>query len=209
MVSIEDAKNQLELYLLEVEDKYLKSHLGTTETPKEYMFDVKSYCILCHAAFEEFIENLCLALLKEVYDNFKNQLRISYSTLCLLHFNSFGEEINEENWKDDQKLYDYLIDKLDKIKKEYSIYIREKNHGIGLKYLKKMLIPVGIDIPQDAVLQNSLTQLAQFRGGYAHTSNRVATTLSPEDAMNFVYDVYKMMMMIEKKAKRFSFYSIH
>ena len=40
MTNIEDALNQLEFYLLEVEEKYLESHIGTIESPNEYMFDV-------------------------------------------------------------------------------------------------------------------------------------------------------------------------
>lgn len=209
MVSLKDAQDQLELYLLEVEEKYLKPHIGTTEQPDDYMFDVKSYCILCHAAFEEFIENVCLVVLNEVVDNFENHQKLSYSTLCLLHFVSVREEINEDNWKDNQKLYDYFYKKLDKVKSEYSKFIMEKNHGVGLKYLKKMLIPIGIDIPQDPVQQNSLTQLANFRGGYAHTSLRVAKKLSPEDAIEYVYDVHKMMVEIANRARNVHYHSIH
>ena len=209
MVNLVDAQNQLDEYLSKVREKYIKPHLGTTEHPDDYMFDVKCYCILCHAAFEEFIENVCLYLLDELCDNFNNHLKISYSTLCLLYFNSVREEINENNWKDDQKLYDYFIDKLGKVKSDYSVYLRENNHGVGLKYLKKMLIPIGIDIPQDPVQQNSLTQLTKFRGEYAHTSLRIAKTLSPEDAMKFVDDVHKMMTEIATRAKKIQYHDLH
>lgn len=206
---IDDALNQLELYLLEVEEKYLKTHLGTTEIPSEYMFDVKSYCILCHAAFEEFVENICFALMNELSENYILHQRISYSTLCLLHFEGNAEDVNEDNWNDNQRLFDYFKNKLGIVKSSYSKFVMEKNHGVGLKYLKKLLIPIGLDIPQDPVQQNSLKQLANFRGGYAHTSRRVATTLSPEDALRYVYDVYAMMKEIATKARHVHYYSIH
>lgn len=209
MTNIEDALNQLEFYLLEVEEKYLESHIGTIESPNEYMFDVKSYCILCHAAFEEFVESVCLFLMNELSDNYINKQRISYSTLCLLHFEGNSEDVNENNWKDNQRLYDYFKNKLGNIKNSYSTFVMEKNHGVGLKYLKKLLVPIGIDIPQDPVQQNSLKQLADFRGGYAHTSRRVLTTLSPEDAKKYVYDVYNMMKGIANKARHVHYYSIH
>ena len=111
MVSINDARNNLELYLLEVEEKYLKSHLNTTETPNEYLFDVKCYCILCHAAFEEFVENICIVILNELCDNYIKHQRISYSTLCLLHFNCNAGNINDDTWNDNQRLFDYFKNK--------------------------------------------------------------------------------------------------
>ncbi len=209
METITDAQNQLELYLLEVEDKYLKSHLGSIESPNDYMFDVKSYCILCHAAFEEYMENICIVLLQEVWENFIFHQRYSYSTLCLLHFKGDAEDIDDENWGDNQRMFDYIKEKLKTIKNTYSIYLMSNNHGVSMKYLKKMLIPLGLDIPLNPIWQNSLTQLAKFRGGYAHTSKRVATTLSPEDANKYVYDVYDMMIDITSKARHIHYYSIH
>ena len=72
-----------------------------------------------------------------------------------------------------------------------------------------MLIPLSIDIPQNPVQQNSLSQLAKYRGGYAHTSKRSANVLAPEDAMKYVYDVYDMMNEIANNARHIHFYSIH
>ncbi len=209
MITIIEAINQLELYLLEVEEKYIESHLGTIEAPNEYIFDVKSYCILCHAAFEECIENVCLRLLQEIVDNYVLHKNISYSTLCLLHFNSKAMELNDKQWKDNQRLFDHFTSELKRIKSAYSTYVKENNHGVDLKYLKKMLIPLGIDIPQNPLHQNSLSQLAKFRGGYAHTSSRAATTLSPEDAKNYVYDVYDMTIEIAAKARQIYYYGIY
>ena len=209
MVNIIEAQKQLELYLLEVEEKYLHSHMGTMESPDDYMFDVRSYCLLCHAAFEEFIESVCISLLHEIYNNYINNQRISYSTMCLLNFEGEAEVLSDDKWANNQKLFDHIRKKLDKIKQTFSIYVMENNHGIGLKYLKKMLIPLGIDIPQDPVQQNSLSQLANYRGGYAHTSKRAASMLSPEDAQKYVYDVYNMMKDVATIARHIHFYSIH
>lgn len=206
-MTIVEAQDQLELYLLEVEEKYLDSHMGTMEPPSDYMFDVKCYCILCHAAFEEFVENVCITLLNETCDKFLAHQCYSYSTLCLLHFMGAVGEINDDTWADNQRLFDYFRNKLTAIKSECSKYIIEKNHGVGLKYMKKLLIPLGIDIPQNPVWQNSLSQLANYRGGYAHTSKRKASTLSPEDAKKYVIDVYSMMIDIEKRVKNIRYFS--
>ena len=43
-------------YIDSVENTYLTKYLkDKTTSPSEYDLDVKSYCILCHAAFEEFV----------------------------------------------------------------------------------------------------------------------------------------------------------
>lgn len=209
MANIEEYLNELEEYLVEVEIQYLDSHINTMEQPSDYKYDIKSYCILCHAAFEEFIEGVCICILKEIYDNFVKNQRISFSTMCLLHFMTNTSELNDTTWLNNQMLFDYFKNNIQKIKSDLSTFIIKNNHGINLKYLKKLLIPLGLNIPQDVILQNSLSQLANCRGGFAHTSNRFSERLSPEDAKKYVDDVFVMMKDIALKARHIHYYSIH
>lgn len=51
MVSIKDSLDKLELYLLELEEKYIDTHDDPLEDPDKYKLDVRSYCVLSHAAF--------------------------------------------------------------------------------------------------------------------------------------------------------------
>ena len=55
MINIEEALGKLELYILELEEKYIDSHQDPLENPDDYKFDIRSYCLLAHAAFEEFV----------------------------------------------------------------------------------------------------------------------------------------------------------
>ena len=139
MVSIKDSLDKLELYLLELEEKYIDTHDDPLEDPDKYKLDVRSYCVLSHAAFEEFVENICLYTLNEIEDKFINTQRISYSTLCLLHFNGNTKTIDDDSWDDNDRIYDYLLGQIKSIKSEFSRYIMNQNHGVGLKYLKKLL----------------------------------------------------------------------
>lgn len=209
MSDIEKCFKDLEEYIVEVEIQYLDSHLHTIEQPDDYKYDIKTYCILCHAAFEEFIESVCICILKEIYDNFVNNQRISFSTMCLLHFMTNTSELNDTTWPNNQMLFDYFKNNIQKIKSDLSTFIIKNNHGINLKYLKKLLLPLGLNIPQDVILQNSLSQLANCRGGFAHTSNRSSKRLSPEDAKKYVDDVFAMMKNIALKARHIHYYSIH
>jgi hypothetical protein len=62
-----------------------------------------------------------------------------------------------------------------------------------------LLIPVAIEVPQDANLLNSLGKLAEGRGTYAH-KGRVTTVLVPEDAKLFVEDVLILCDDVRAKA---------
>lgn len=120
MVSIEESLDKLGIYLLELEYKYISNHVDPFEDPEEYKLDVRSYCVLSHAAFEEFVENICLYTLNEIEDKFVNTQRISFSTLCLLHFNGYNKTIDNESWKDDDRIYDYLLNQIRSVKSDFS-----------------------------------------------------------------------------------------
>lgn len=209
MVDINESLDKLEIYLLELEDKYIDIHTDPLENPEAYKLDVKSFCVLSHAAFEEFVENICLYTLNEIEDKFKNTQRISYSTLCLLHFNGNNKTIDNESWNDDERIYDYLLTQIRNIKSDFSTYIMNQNHGVGLKYLKRLLVPLGLYVPLDIRFSSALENLTQSRGGYAHASHRYIRSLSPEDAKTYVRDVYEMMVKLANKSRNISYYSIH
>lgn len=209
MVNIQESLDKLELYLLELEDKYIDIHKDPLENPETYKLDVRSYCVLSHAAFEEFVENVCLYALNEIEDKFVNTQRISYSTLCLLHFNGNNKTIDDDSWNNNDRIYDYLLAQLKSIKSVFSKYIVNQNHGVGIKYLKKLLIPLGLYTPLDIKHLTSLDNLTQYRGGYAHTSHRNIRSLAPEDAKIYIRDVYEIMIELANKARKIPYYSIH
>lgn len=209
MINIKESLDKLELYLLELEDKYIDIHTDPLENPEAYKLDVRSYCVLSHAAFEEFVENICLYTLNEIEEKFVNTQRVSYSTLCLLHFNCNNKTIDNDSWDDDKRIYDYLLEQLRRIKSDFSKYIMDQNHGVGLKYLKKLLVPLGLYAPLEIKHQTALNNLTQYRGGYAHTSHRNIKSLSPEDARIYVRDVYEIMVKLANKSKTIAYYKIH
>lgn len=200
--------DKLELYLLTLQEKYIEPHKDPLEPPDNYKLDIRSFCVLAHAAFEEFLESLSLYLLDEIEVNFSLRQRISYSSLCLFHFKGTDKEPDDESWKDDDKLFDRLKNQIDSIKSSYSKYIMENNHGISLKYLKKLLVPLGIDLPSDMKEILALNNLSKYRGAYAHTFYRKDFVVSPEDAWDCVNDVYKMCIKLANKAECVGYYSI-
>lgn len=199
--------SDLNTYILDLEIKYIEPHQDPLELPQLYDFDVRSFCILSHAAFEEFVENICIKVVDEMESAFKTTQRISYTTLSFLHFNSKPDMIGDDDFK--CTLFEYLKDKLEKAKSTFSNYVIKNNHGVSLKYLDKMLIPLGLDIPSDARFIGSLDYLSKYRGGFAHTYKRNVKLLAPEDARSYVEDVNEMMGIITKEAKNIHYFMIH
>ena len=209
MTDLKESLDKLDAYLAELECQYIDPHKDPLEIPERYKLDVRSYCVLSHAAFEEFVENVCICTLAEIVDQFKNSQCISYSTLCLLHFHGNAKVIDDDTWKHDDRVYDYLLKQLENNKSDFSKYIMIQNHGVGLKYLKKLLVPLGLYVPLDVKNFTALENLSQSRGGYAHTSHRNVRSLSPEDAKTQVQDVHEIMVALIERAKKISYYSIH
>lgn len=192
-------------YISSVETRYLVPHLANLmEEPNEYELDVKSYCVLCHAAFEEFAENIALETMLFAIDSFVNGLKISLPLIQLLHFKGKSTSLEEI----DSTHYEYIRLQLQDIKKDFSKEITIQNHGVSLKYLRQLLIPVGIAIPQNAIWLNSLDMLAQARRAYAHkySKGKVQKNLAPEDAKNIVFDVLLLMEKIKDNVKSLWFF---
>lgn len=198
----------LEEYILTLIYKYIEPHKDPLQGPLEYDLDVRSFCILCHAAFEEFIEDVTIYSIDRIESEFNNRpQKISYATLCLLHFDEHFNNLNDDKgWPD--IFNDYLRDRISDRKKELSNYAMQYNHGIDIKYLRKLLLPIGIEIPKNVKDTSALTTLKNIRGNYAHSYARKSSPISPEDAENVVYDVLDMVTRIKDKALKMSYYLV-
>lgn len=73
-MDIDDKYKELESYIVELEQTFIAKHIPAKPeaTPENYMFDVKSYCILSYAALEEYFETIALKVMDESIDCFLN-----------------------------------------------------------------------------------------------------------------------------------------
>lgn len=188
--------------------KFIDTHKDPLETPDKYDLDVQSYCILSHAGFEEFFESICIYMLSNIEENFNLPTRkISLGTICLLHFDCTSQDIDGK-WDLSNMLNDYLCQKIRDRKVILSKYAIEGNHGADIKYLKKLLLPIGIDIPHDVKYINALEQLKDIRGTYAHSFSRAVKTINPEDAKAIVNDVLGLAEELKVQAINMKFYPV-
>jgi hypothetical protein len=206
-MNIVDLYTDLGNYLTEIKAAYLQKYLDNPlATPGEYSLDIKSLCILCHAAFEEFMESVALTVMTESIKKYQNENKISRPLISLMHF--IGKHDNYLSDKQNiaiteiQTIFDYTRIKLNDVKKTFSREIIE-NHGISLKYIRKLLMPVSISIPTNVNWNSSLEKLATERGAYAHKflkEGRVQESINPETANYIIIDCLAMCDDIKSKA---------
>jgi hypothetical protein len=208
MADIDKLYSDTEGYVKQLESIYLSKYIADkTSSPKDFDNDVKSFCILSHAALEEFSETIAITVMDKTVENFITNHKISEPLVSLMHFKSNGASYLSKS-EDDDKIeiltsYDYIRLKLLEIKERFSKEVFN-NHGVSLKYLKQLLMPVSIDIINDVTLLNSLKLLAKERGSYAHKfleKGSVKKSIAPEAASTIVSDCLKLCFDIKEKAK--------
>ena len=204
--------SNLNNYLRRLYDKFIEPHRDKFEGPEEYDLDLKSYCTLTHAAFEEFIENICTYLATEMIDNMNTTGRISWCTLCFFSFQIDKLSLNEKDFVPSGKTDDVLFQKLrTKANEGYKHFLDEikNNHGINIKYLLHLLPAVGLNLPDNSLKVNSLKKLADSRGEYAHHYSIADVTkiISLDDAKGYVDDVKEIVEELYNKALGMYYFS--
>src|SRR5260370_18173812 len=164
----------------------------------DYDLDVRGYCVVSHGAFEEYFEGLCLRLMIDAGDGW---IETRDATTKLLSFLAFGPEIkiDVDEKHAEQKLFDYIRKALNERKDQVSRFLKQ-NNGVSPKYLRQMLLPVGLDVPDNPLWIGSLNQLAKERGKHAH-AGYVHTIPSPDIALQWVADCLGMCAHIRNAAQ--------
>jgi RiboL-PSP-HEPN len=237
----------LKNYLYQLYKTLLQAHIKSASLKPtiEEEISVKSFCVLAHAAVEEFIEGLCKDTLHTAYMKYKSKLIVTnlpqdaaelnkvnlgiiqlIETLILAsNFSIYSSQQSDalKGYKSKlervteiyntgslptlndlaeltKKTDSYTKEILKDTKKFFEDHI-ETNHGASLKYLLRLLIPVGIDIPNTIEL-NSLQKLAEYRGSYAHGKG-VSQILSATDVTKYAADVITLCKLIERSIDDF------
>jgi hypothetical protein len=210
MSKFDDLFNELKAEITRIGDRFLVQYfpVNPEQPARDFEYDVKSYCILTHASFEEFLEMVAEEILSRVQAEFLSK-KISLATATLLLTYA-------TNWKQDEaggsiaSCFDAVRNAIDVCKQKHSATLKD-NHGFDQKYMLKVLNPVGMNVPTDEVKLNSVSKLASARGSFAHTRSkdamygeykRAKTPLSPEDAKNYVSDCLHICEMIRDSANQ-------
>lgn len=197
MPTVADLQKELTAEINALETRFLSRWIPAQPShfPDDFQHDVKAYCVLAHAAFEEFVEDLSLAALTAAKNAWSSK-KFSVSTVSLLL--SYGGLVtaSEDEETSQDRIFDQVRKAIDDCVDRHS-KILANNHGYSLKYLRKILTPIGVDIPADIRLMASLRELADARGSYAHSQakramygewKRADRPMAPEKAKTAVGD---------------------
>lgn len=164
---------QLTLFMTEIDRRYLAPHtaINTLAPPtREEELDVAAFAVLAHGALENFVEGLSLWAVNRVQANWIRK-RASRSTVVLLR----GTSPTVDFAKETSTVFNLIRTSIDEAKTAHSSRV-EGNNGIALKHLRRLLLPVGIDVPTDPVLVGSLDALIKMRHDWAHQYRHGAKT---------------------------------
>lgn len=198
MTDIEKLFNDLSVEISGLEARFISRWIPAEPSvqPEDFEHDVKAFCVLAHAAFEEFVEEISLIVMKAAKQAWLNQ-KFSKSAIALLLAYQSRLNIVEDAGERQDKIFDQIRNGLDDCASAHSAAL-SKNHGFSLKYLRSILTPVAIDIPEDDIqMMSSLTELTEARGSYAHSLakqalygqwKRAGRPMVPESARDAVSD---------------------
>lgn len=129
---------------------------------------LQSYILLCHSAFEQYIEDLGLAAALSARRTFTNSGIIT-KTLVALISSKLMTDLSERGRS---KLSSDLATNIEEFSKEAFNRYRDvvaDNNGIVDRDQNKILLPIGVDPTSvDLVLKNNLHAFGAKRGDVAH-----------------------------------------
>lgn len=211
MANIENLFRELCEEISELNRRYLDNYFPAQpeHTPDIFEYDVKSFCVLAHACFEEFIEQVSESILNEIPNDFLLQkISLSTATLLLNYSARPTMEIDEDSNLD--SCFEMVRNALDDCKKKHAASIKD-NHGFSLKYLRRMLVPVGLNARFGPTETTAIKKLADARGSFAHARSksavygehkRASTPLPPDEAKDIVQDCLRACEAIKESASR-------
>ncbi|MEQ8708383.1 MAG: HEPN domain-containing protein [Rhodospirillales bacterium] len=207
--------DSLETEIKTLRKEYLETHLSNPASgPDEWSYAVKSFCILSHAAFEDFAEDLSIYVCDDSlakWDQQPRQINIVLLSLTAFYQEKLSIENNEQDKQD--KVIDQLRITIEKIKILHRKAI-DDNNGFSKKYLRTILTPVAINIPEDPISDGALQKFSTARGSYAHTRAKDGQftvgkskwdhnkkLMSPDDASDLADDCLEICRELITRAK--------
>lgn len=213
MAILDQLEAELDGQIKLISDEFISRYLPAKpeDGPDVYHQHVKAFCILAHAAFEDFVERTSLALMLHAVDVWYQDRSLTAPLVSLLLFYRSSLEAIDDEEKDQPRNFDQMRAQIEEIKRAHSKAIAD-NHGFSLKYLRSIMTPVAIDVSIDPSISNSLRTLADARGSFAHSvaelgifvdRKKARHPMTPEKARDVVADCVELCKKILADAKKF------
>jgi hypothetical protein len=160
---------------------------------------LRSFSFLCHAALEEYLEDLSVFVASRSFNMFRldGKLREPLVALCSYYNITLDQvDLEKRNSGDYASVFHAICE--DAVKKHLQSIV--DNNGIKTKDQDKLLVPVGCRIfDVDRILSQILNSFGQQRGEVAH-SFRIKTRL-PKAALEQKIDgMLRLLMAFDAQA---------
>lgn len=181
--------DELEQRLVELQKSFLPSPFDPTGLYEDSVYEhTKAYRVLAHAEFESFVEERVLEVVNKSFDSWKTSGK---ATTALIGLVAFHEVINPlpESFADfgTKKKHRDLATCIENAKNGYNYYVRRENHGIKIKNLIKLLVPVGLtESDFDSEWLTTTEAWATARGEVAHKTAKVQVKPDPQHELKTV-----------------------
>ena len=122
MTDLNSLYGDLKLYIQELAAKFVDKYIPAdpSASPAIYEHDVRAYCVLSHAAFEDFIEAVVLAVCGHSVDQWITARKTTDVIVALLCWNGAKLIINDDENALEIKPFDYLRPLLENAKAAFS-----------------------------------------------------------------------------------------
>lgn len=134
----------------------------------DHIMRLKSYILLCHAAFEEYLEKISLFVLQQSFHRFRQNQVIPKALLAASTYYSNPMQTDLRLFRNSDDFW-VVCDKIFHWSVECHKAALADIHGIKTKHQDKVFLPVGIRIHDfDHLLSQCLNAFGEGRGKVAH-----------------------------------------
>jgi hypothetical protein len=191
----------LKSFIAQIERRFLTPHLNATSfgvPGTEEQLDTAAYAVLAHGAMENFVEGIALWVIRRLEQSWLSRSRATSSTAAVLLYEA-APDLDKD---DATTVYNGLRAAIATAKSTVSMRVKD-NNGIAPAHLRRLLRPVGVDIPDDPVLLSSLNQLVLIRHQWAHQYRYGAKVVkSASDIRTVVSDCVAIAEKVADRANR-------
>lgn len=199
MSIFDEVFEQLQGYLTQVDTRFMQPFSQAYEEDMslnllEFEFEIKTYCILTHAAFEEYFEQISKLIANSIYLSWMENKKVTKLTVIFIHNNNINFSARKETIVDN-----YIKGLLAQAKNKFETLVKS-NHGLTEKHLLDLFGAVGIEIVSYTNALNSIVQLSKARNEFAHNSTRTQTLFEPSEYRKWVTECIQLCDAIRKQA---------
>ena len=157
---------------------------------------LKSYVLLCHAAIEEYLEGVSLAVLRGSLRAFEADGTVRDPLLAASSFYKIVLNAEVSSRSAGDPLQDVLEVVFRRAMDEHRKSVDE-NHGVKTKDQDALFLPIGVRLFDfDRLLSQSLNSFGALRGGFAHGFG--IRTITPKAGQESkVYNILNLMLAFD------------